>query len=337
MPTIRIYVRYCPSCNSRAKRYGKTASGTVRYRCLSCLKTFVSHQKQSAEKTESLELLEQYVFDGAIYRFLSKIHRIPVITLERKIHASLQTPPPALPLPSLPGKSYLIIDGKWFGKTSVMMIYRRSDTKTILHISFLKREYGSQIAKDLRMLKERYVFNCIVSDGGTGILHAVDEVFPHLPHQWCLAHAHRQATGALGKHPKDERVIELKTLADHVWKIESKEALKWWVKELLVWKQRNFLFYIERRTDTTGKSWYAHPGPRKTLRILLTVAKQSFAFLNQPLVPKTSNAIEASIGVLGDKKRIHRGLKTQRTEPFLRWFIYFYNKNILSQNIPKST
>jgi hypothetical protein len=286
-----------------------------------------------ARKQLQLELLEQYVLDGATYQLLSKIHHIPIRQLERYFHHLLALIPPRLNIPDVITKeAYLLIDGKWFGKTEVMMVYRRSDLKTILMISFLKREYGSQIAKDLDTLKKKYKFTCVVSDGGTGIGKGVIKSFGHIPHQHCMAHAHRMAIAALGKCPHDPRRIELKMFADHIWKIESKEALRWWLKELKTWSQKHWTYLDERRSDDLGRHWFAHPGARKALRILIGAAQHSFVFLNHPFLPKTSNAMEASIGVFKDKKRIHRGLKQTRTHGFLNWFVYFYNRRRLSHN-----
>jgi hypothetical protein len=321
----------------RLQRYGTTAAGAVRYRCHLCGKTCASPQKKSNQQRPWLQLFEQYVLDGATYQLLAKVHRVPIRQLERKFHSLFDTSPPSLVIPEvMTPEAYLLIDGKWFGKTEVMMVYRRSDTKTILKISFLKREYGSQIAKDLEELNKTYAFTCVVSDAGTGIRKAVMQVFGHIPHQHCLAHAHRMAIAALGKHPKDPRRLELKMFADHLWKIESKDARRWWLGELKEWMTRSFSYLDERRTDDQGRRWFAHPGARKALKIILSAAKYSFVFLDHPLLPKTSNAMEASIGVFTDKKRIHRGLKQTRTHGFLMWFVYFYNKKKLSQNKHKT-
>jgi hypothetical protein len=337
MPTSSFFPPKCTSCNVRLQRYGKTAAGAVRYRCRTCGKTSGSAQKKSNRHRVWVDLLEQYVLDGATYQFLSKIHGITIQTLETHFHALFEKEPPVLDIPEVvTPESYLLIDGKWFGKTEVMMVYRRSDTKTILRISFLRREYGSQIARDLEELKKKYSFTCVVSDGGTGIRKGVVRVFGHIPHQHCLAHAHRMASAALGKHPKDPRLIELKFFTDHLWKIESKEALKWWTDQLKNWGRRHFSYLDERRTDDLGRRWFAHPGARKALRILIHAAQHSFVFLDHPLLPRTSNAMEASIGVFTDKKRIHRGLKQTRTHGFLQWFVYFYNTKKLSQNIHKT-
>jgi len=211
------------------------------------------------------------------------------------------------------------------------MLYRHSKKKIIIHLSFLKREYGSQIARDLKILNRRYHFTGVVSDGGRGILNAVFTVFGHIPHQICMAHLHRDIVSAIGRFPKDERVKELKRIADHIWLIESKEALNWWRNKLQHWINKNRDFLSETKHLDTGGWWFVHKGVRKTVRILVFLPDTSFKFLDHPLMPKTTNKLEGSISNISQKHIIHKGLKRERVNSFIRWFVYFYNRKLLSQ------
>ena len=211
------------------------------------------------------------------------------------------------------------------------MLYRHHKRRFIIHASFVFKERGSLIAKDLRILKSKYRFTGIVSDGGTGIGNAVFNVFGNIPHQICLAHLHRDIINAIGRFPKDERIKRLKKLADHIWRIESKEALHWWKDKLQKWIDKNKDFLTETKHLDTGGWWYIHKGVRKAVRILISLPDTSFKFLDHPLMPKTTNELEGSISVLSRKHNLHKGLKKERVKSFLYWFIYFYNRRILSQ------
>lgn len=270
---------------------------------------------------------------GIIYEQLSLWSKISISTLTRSFHHLLLGSPPQLFLPKLDEEeAYLLIDALWFGKKFCLMLYRHSKSKLLLYASFLSREYGSLIAKDLLLLKEKgYRFTGVVSDGGTGIRKAVFKVLGHIPHQICLAHLHRDVINAIGRYPKDERVKKLKKLADHLWLIESKEALRWWQEKLQNWITQNKDYLNEIRHVEGFGWWYIHKGTRKAVRILVSIPDTSFKFLDRPLMPKTTNELEASISVLSRKHLVHKGLKRERLKSFLTWFIYFYNRKILSQ------
>jgi len=252
--------------------------------------------------------------------------------LEYAFHLFFSTSPPPLTLPQLKrDETYLLIDGLWFGKRFCLLIYRHSKSKIILKISFMFKEFGSLIAKDLQELKKKYRFTGVVSDGGTGIRNAVFRVFGNIPHQICLAHLHRDIVNAIGRFPKDERTKKLKNLADHIWLIESKEALNWWQNRLQEWIEINRDFLGEFRRDEDGHWWYIHKGVRKAVRILISLPDTSFKFLNHPLMPKTTNELEGTISNISGKHTIHKGLKRDRVKSFISWFIYFYNRKLISQ------
>ena len=320
----------CLSCNTYLTVWGRTPNGKKRYGCNRCRKTRVYHRKR--KKTDFFLLFRQYVFWGDTYEQLSDQSGYSIQYLQGKFQQFFQSQTPSLPLLDQTSfdETFLLLDGLWLKRGFVLMAYRQSRNLTILRISVVGREAATKIAKDLKLLRNTYVFTGIVSDGATGILKAVADVFPHAPHQICLAHLHRDIISGIGRYPKDERVKQLKILADHVWLIESKEALKWWTKELQEWIKRNHLFLKEKRYDIDHVSWYIHKGVRSAITTLKELPHTSFHFLDHPLMPKTTNELEAQFGHLGQRWLSHRGLKTERWESFMNWFVYFYNKSKLS-------
>jgi hypothetical protein len=269
---------------------------------------------------------------------LSSISGYSVRFLEGKFHAYFKEDQPTLPLLDQSNQevAFLLIDGLWFGRWFVLMVYRQSGNLLILHIAIAGREVTTRISKDLKMVKGMgYRFTGIVSDGGTGIVGAVNSMYPHIPHQICLAHLHRGIIASIGRYPKDERVRELKALADHVWLIESKEALRWWVEQLNKWITAHNAYLKERRYDLDYNWWYVHKGVRHAVATLQELPHTSFKFLSHPLMPKTTNELEAQFGHLGKRWLSHRGMKRERWKDFLKWFVYFYNQDKLSQKKTK--
>lgn len=325
----------CISCSKLLSSWGRTSSGKKRYGCRNCRKTRV-YQK-NLQKPDMFSLFKQYVLWGLTYEMLSSMSGYSIPYLVEQFHILLENSPPELP-PINQGEleeAFLLMDGLWFTKRFVLMAYRQSRTLVLLRISVMGNERGSKIAKDLKVLKANYRFTGIVSDGGTGIKNAVITVFGHIPHQICLAHMHRDVIAALGRFPKDERTKDLKRLADHVWLIESRQALVWWSDQVSMWYKENRDFVHEKRWDDQGNAWYIHKGVRRALRILVSLPTTSFKFLTHPLMPKTTNELEAQFGHLGKRWLAHRGLKKERWEQFMLWFVYFYNQEKLSRRKAK--
>lgn len=326
----------CPSCNTSFTVWGRTPYGKKRYGCNKCHRTRIYHRRK--EPTDFFTLFRQYVLWGHTYQQLSDISDYSIQYLSIQFHKFLLQDPPELPLvdQSDMEEAFLLLDGLWLKRGFVLMAYRQSRNLTILHISVVGREAATKIAKDLKhLLFLGYRFTGIVSDGGTGIVKAVGDVFGHAPHQICLAHLHRGVISAIGKYPKSEKVKELKRLADHVWLIESKEALRWWKEQVNEWIKSHNAFIKERKYDLDYNWWYVHRGVRRAVHILQELPYTSFKFLDYPLMPKTTNEIEAQFGHLGKRWLSHRGLKIEKWEQFMKWFVYFYNKEKLSQKKSK--
>lgn len=313
-------------------RWGKTSSGKVRYRCLACGSSRL--YRASTARPDIFQLFVQYVLWGATYSQLSAVSGYSIRQLARWFHFRLAVPPPPLPIidQSSQTEAFLLIDGLWFGRWFVLMVYRQSKNLTIMRISVMGKEVSTKIKKDLLWLRDHYRFTGIVSDGQTGIVKAVSEAYSHTPHQICLAHMHRDIVSAIGRKSADRHIRRLRHLADHVWLIESQEALRWWMTRVNAWYRANWEWLCETRKDAdTGERWYIHKGARKAFALLTRLPATSFKFLDHPLMPKTTNELEAQFKHLGKRWSIHSGLKEERWENFLRWFVYLYNKDKLSK------
>lgn len=256
-------------------------------------------------------------------------------TLLRYVRNGLAQETPVLELPK-PNFTpiYLVIDGLWFGKLFCLLIYRISGWPFIIHWSFSRREWGNHIAKDLGYIKQLgYHFDGFVTDGGTGVTKGVQKAFPSRPHQICLVHVHREASRGLGKYPKTYQLKKLKKLVDHLFLIESKEALKWWIEEVVIWTRINETYLKEVTHDPIHKKWwYTHKKVRRTIQILLSAPKTSFVFTKgHPLMPRSTNEVEGLNALLSRRFRSHTGLATHRWKQLLNWFIYFRNLYFVSQ------
>jgi len=274
---------------------------------------------------------------GHTYEQLSDQSGYSIQYLSKQFHLFFQQEPPQLSIldQSTITETFLLLDGLWLKRGFVLMAYRQSKNLTILHISIVGREAATKITKDLRILKKMYRFTGIVSDGGTGIVKAVGDVFPHAPHQICLAHMHRDVIACIGRYPKQEKVKDLKRLADHIWLIESKEALRWWEEHVTLWIKQHIDYLKEKKYDLDHNWWFIHKGVRRAVAILQELPKTSFKFLDYPTMPKTTNELEAQFGHLGKRWLAHRGLKTETWEQFMLWFVYFYNQDKLSDSNTK--
>ena len=202
----------CPACSFKLIRWGKTTKGRQRYRCSNCGKSKLRKSPGLLSRKKMFVLFREYVLYGATYDRLSYRSGFSIQYLSLWFHKFLEEPTPPIPkFDQLQEDAFLLADGLWFGRYFVLMVYRQSKNLLILKISTAKREVSTKIAKDFKILLSLgYHFTGIISDDGTGLVKAVKEIFPHVPHQVCLAHMHRRVVANIGKKPTDERVEKLR-------------------------------------------------------------------------------------------------------------------------------
>src|SRR5437868_8104552 len=148
----------CLSCNKYLTVWGKTPHGKKRYGCNACRKTRV--YKYQRIKTDFFVLFRQYIFWGHTYEQLADQSGYSLEYLQEKFTLYFSQEPPLLPSldQSSCTETFLLLDGLWLKRGFVLMAYRQSRNLTILHISVVGREVATKIARDLRILRETYIF-----------------------------------------------------------------------------------------------------------------------------------------------------------------------------------
>src|SRR6266498_4016457 len=126
----------CISCNNRLFAWGKTTSGKKRWYCKT---SRVYHGRKGSK---AFDLFKQYVLWGLTYEMLSSISGYSIQHLVYEFHKLLRLDPPTLPRFDQSGydEAYLLIDGLWFGRWFVLMVYRQSGNLRLLHISVAGKE-----------------------------------------------------------------------------------------------------------------------------------------------------------------------------------------------------
>lgn len=86
--------------------------------------------------------------------------------------------------------------------------------------------------------------------------------------------------------------------------------------------------FINQKTknDQSGRWWHAHKNLHLATSHLLKAIPNLFCYLNDSQIPRTNNEIEGYFSHLKEKLTLHRGLKFESKKNFIKWYIYFKNK-----------
>lgn len=223
---------------------------------------------------------------------------------------------------------FLLIDGRWFGKTRCLIVYKDSEAGVIFW-RFSGGEYQKDIKADLEFLiEEGYSLMGVTSDGSPGLTSAVDSL--NIPRQRCLVHLQLSIERLTTKNPKTDAGKDLLLWSKSLNQIENnyhKKIMKSWFKRIYL-RHKNFLKEKSHGiNEKTGKKtwWYTHRYLRKAFRSVINARRDLFTYLKIPDMPKDTNGLEGYFSQLKTMVNRHRGLKRNKKENLIAW-MFWLNK-----------
>jgi hypothetical protein len=225
---------------------------------------------------------------------------------------------------------FLLIDGKWFGKTRCLIVYK--DTKEgIILWRFSKGEYLEEIKSDLKFLIENgYPIKGVTSDGSPGLISAVDSL--NIPRQRCLVHLQLSIERLTTKNPKTKAGKDLLLWSKSLNQIEDDYHVgimtSWFGRIYL--RNKNFLKEKSHGiNEKTGRKtwWYTHRYLRKAFRSVISARHDLFTYLEISDMPKDTNGLEGYFSQLKTMVNRHRGLKRSKKENLIAWMFWLEKFN----------
>lgn len=316
----------CPICGKKCVKSGKTKAGSQRWLCKPCKTTFTHPiDNNSKELNSFLYWLfgkeAQSTMPGEGRSFRRKTAKFwDIWTMPPRVESS---------------RNVLFLDGIYLGRKACILIC--CDEKHVLGWYLCRYEHaGAWIALMKRIAEPRMA----VSDGGTGFVKALKQMWPKAKHQRCIFHVFCQVKRYTTSRPNTMAGIELYCLAKDLLKIKSKVDGEKWVKRFIEWVKKYQVFLNEMTIDERGNKRPTHERILKAERSLFKLIKENtlFTYLDEELAqdfspPSTNNRIEGGINSrLREMLRNHRGLSIERRIKAVFWWCYVHSPEPLSSS-----
>jgi len=314
----------CWACKSiDTIKWGKQQN-KQRYKCNNCGILFSSENK-SVSRSNRFIWFKKWVIGRRIIEQISSESKYSKRTLKRYFNQYLSKPPVLSVYPSK--KVNLIIDGTYFKNGICLVLYRDNTIKITQLYRFSTGEYYSEIKEDLiNLLKLGVQIESVTCDGHKSILKAVKEALPDVTLQRCLVHIQRDCRIWLTRNPKSNAAYELKQISSKIHLINSHFELSFWLLDLHNWYEKYKDFINEKSYNTdTGRYWFTHKMVRRSFMTIKRALPNMFAYLDNPMIPKSSNSIESFFGHMKGHLNIHRGLSYEHRKQYIMWYLYFKN------------
>ena len=226
-------------------------------------------------------------------------------------------------------KVNLLIDGTWFPNKMCLVVYRDETVKTTLFYHLTDDEWEDQIREDLENLKSFGIeIESVTSDGGRNIIKAVKKSCPDAVRQRCLAHIQRECLIWITKHPQSDAGQELREIVRMICLIKTHNDRRKWISDFRKWCDK-YKDYLEEKTfkEESHREWYTHKMVRRAYVHIKKALPDMFHYLDNPRIPKTTNALESFFGHLKENITLHRGMSYRHYQNYVKWYLYFRNED----------
>lgn len=219
----------------------------------------------------------------------------------------------------------MLIDGTYFSNDLCLIIYKDNSIKYTQLYRFSDRERYAEMREDLENLRRLGVdVSSITCDGNKALLKAIQKVFPAAILQRCIIHIQRMCLLWLTQYPKTQAGRDLRQIVLGIHRIDSHTKRDYWLVSLVKWHQQ-YVDFLKEKTihPETGRWWFKHRLVRRSFMVILKALPNMFHYLDNPLIPKSTNGLESYFSHLKNNLNVHRGLTREHRKLFLMWYLFF--------------
>jgi len=155
-------------------------------------------------------------------------------------------------------------------------------------------------------------------DGLPAVFKCLKQIWPEIIIQRCVVHIQRQGLMWCRRFPKRTDAKALRRLFLRVTDITSKETEESFLSDVKVWEER----YGSRLASTTEQGWVISD-LRRARTVLLNALPNMFHYLDDPSIPKSTNAIEGYFSIMKGLYRRHRGISRSHRSSSFQWYFFF--------------
>lgn len=218
-------------------------------------------------------------------------------------------------------------DGKWLGRSPILLVHRDVTHKETLWWSIAKSENIAAVKTDIKSLARYLSVNLpvgAVTDGKPGIGEVIKEEFILEFYQRCLVHIVRDLKNYLPRRSPLSATRALRSIAISLTLVDTEENVREYFRQLQTWHEVFGAYLKEKSHPYPGSNskrrwWYTHGNIRRAWRLMTTHPDTLFGFLTNPLIPKTNNSLE---GVNRHLKR-RAGMQKGKQLSLMIWKLIF--------------
>lgn len=297
------------------QRYGINRQGKQRWHCRQCARTFV--WRNPANRYQQRRVwFERWIMEGYTVRQLAAQSGYSPRTLHRIIAHWLQQAPPLAS--ELSAARHLILDGTFLDRRKGVFAVMDAARFAVVYAAPEMAEGPVHLQPFCATLAHYGVTPLSATvDGNLHLIRILRQVWPTIVIQRCLVHIQRQGLSWCRQMPKRPDARHLRTLFRHVMAIHTMAERDHFVAQVQAWEYR----YGQRLAGQAERG-RVFSDLKRARSMLLAALPNMFHYLDDPVIPKSTNALEGYFARLKHKYRQHRGLVRPHRNAYLQWYVY---------------
>jgi len=174
-------------------------------------------------------------------------------------------------------------------------------------------------------------FKCLISnglnptsftvDGNPNVIKVLRQLWPEITIQRCLVHIQRQGLSWCRSYPKTAYARKLRKIFLQVTRLHSLADRDRFLVDVIEW-ERKYGSMIDDRHETG----YVFSDIKRARSMLVRALPDMFHYLDDPLIPISTNGLEGYFSRLKGHYRQHRGLRKEKRPDYFRWYFHYVPK-----------
>ncbi len=181
---------------------------------------------------------------------------------------------------------------------------------------------GPQLGVFLKRLIERGLHpRSFTVDGNPHLTNVLRSLWPGVAVQRCLVHIQRQGLVWCRNVPKTTYARKLRNIFLKVTGISTKRDRDAFLSLVGEWEDK-YGSQIRYKPETG----YVFSDIKRARSMLLRALPDMFHYLDDPLIPISTNCLEGYFSRLKGRYRQHRGLSRRKRNNYFQWYFYYVPK-----------
>lgn len=238
------------------------------------------------------------------------------------INYQLQQTPPLSTL-DLGQCQHFVLDGTFLHRPCSLIALMDAETHRIV-----AGQYGVSENSEPQLLK---FFEPLISvglcphsftvDGNPKMIRIIRQLWPNVMVQRCLVHIQRQGLSWCRTSPKTTYARRLRQIFLQITKIRTPTDRDMFLGSITDWESK-YGSQISSRRETG----YVFSDIKRARSMVLRALPDMFHYLDNPLIPTSTNGLEGYFSRLKGHYRQHRGLRKEKRREYFQWYFHFVPK-----------